>query len=126
MKSALCLKLCQEFPLLYGNNFYFECGNGWFDLIYQLSKDIFSIVQHFEIDKEKNINFPCVGQVKEKFGGLRFYMDYCHNLDLIAELISEAENESFKICEACGLPGKLITGNCWAVLCKDHGGINNE
>ncbi len=47
---------------------------------------------------------PKAAQVKEKFGGLRFYMT-CGS-DEIFDLISEAEALSYKTCEECGKPGE--------------------
>jgi hypothetical protein len=73
--------------------FGFECGDGWFELIYNLCERIEQI--GYPIDFE-------VVQVKEKFGGLRFYV---HNgTDEIYKLISEAEAISYKTCEQCGAP----------------------
>lgn len=73
--------------------FGFECGNGWYDLIYRLCEDI------------KQLNPPAdfeVVQVKEKFGGLRFYVN--SGTEEIYNLISVAEEASLTICETCGAP----------------------
>lgn len=60
-------------------------------------------------------------QVKEKFGGLRFYVDSApaHVLDVI----DECEAESLTICEACGRPGKLREGGWLKTLCDEHAEI---
>jgi hypothetical protein len=50
--------------------------------------------------------YPRVSQVKEKFGGLRFYMTF--QTDRMDELIEIAEEESYTLCEECGKPGKPI------------------
>jgi predicted HicB family RNase H-like nuclease len=47
---------------------------------------------------------PRAAQVKEKFGGLRFYMT--SGTDEIYNLISEAEAKSRETCEECGKPGE--------------------
>lgn len=53
-------------------------------------------------------------QVKEKFGGLRFYVD---NADDYANgAIALAETLSYTICELCGNPGTL-SGNWLRCLC---------
>lgn len=57
-------------------------------------------------------------QVKEKFGGLRFYI--CAGNEQIWALIREAENESYKICEQCGEPGELYQGGWMRTLCEKH------
>jgi hypothetical protein len=128
------LKLKQDFPILCGNihsNYRdggligFTIGNGWFDLVYKLSKDIEN-----ELSKMPKKSRPTLSQVKEKFGGLRWYMSHCEADDQpvkdalknIESLIKKAENESLKTCEWCGKPG---TSECnykgyWIkVLCLD-------
>lgn len=44
-----------------------------------------------------------VEQVKEKFGGLRFYMNSRNQA--IFTFVRTAEEESFHICEVCGQAG---------------------
>lgn len=56
-------------------------------------------------------------QVKEKFGELRFYVNY--GSDKIYDLIEEAEEKSAEICEICGKPGKLNEGNWLRTRCKN-------
>lgn len=56
-------------------------------------------------------------QIKEKFGGLRFYVD---GSDKLEEMISQAEADSFKTCELCGKPGVLRSTGSWLkTLCDD-------
>jgi hypothetical protein len=92
-------KLYEEFDFIHPEkpitenlmSFGFDHGNGWFNLVYDLLK---------KIDKlEKPKDFE-VFQVKEKFGGLRFYVE--NSTNEIQNLINEAEEESYKICEFCG------------------------
>lgn len=51
-----------------------------------------------------------VVQVKEKFGGLRFYIAYGtmspEASDCVDARINRAEDESLKTCERCGQPGE--------------------
>jgi hypothetical protein len=63
--------------------------DGWFNLIYDLSEEI------TKLDPECQ-----AAQVKEKFGGLRFYIGA--RPKEIWNLIAKYENESWKICESCG------------------------
>lgn len=63
-----------------------------------------------------------IGQVKEKFGGLRFYIDsIMEDPDLheaIYDRISKAEIESQKTCQDCGEPGKAVEVKFWwTTLC---------
>ena len=109
-------RLTKEFPDLYSDVnkspiaglmcFGFECGDGWFELIYKLSKEI------SKCD-------PTVRaiQVKEKYGTLRFYV--WGGEDEIYELIEQAKLKSAKTCEVCGMPGSL-RGKSWLVtLCEN-------
>jgi hypothetical protein len=60
-----------------------------------------------------------VTQVKEKFGGLRFYIN--EGTDEIFKRISEAENKSYEICEVTGEPGTLRTDIGWyRTLCDEE------
>lgn len=57
-------------------------------------------------------------QVKEKFGGLRFYVN--GGDDAVDSFISFAESMSHRICEKCGKPGKSRTGGWIYTLCDEH------
>ena len=73
MNELLQQKLFEDFPEIYRKGefpeypffFGFECDDGWFDLLYEMSKSI----KNTMIESDEII----VNQVKEKFGGLRFY-----------------------------------------------------
>tara|TARA_Y100000034_G_scaffold8165_2_gene8920 strand:+ start:2468 stop:2905 length:438 start_codon:yes stop_codon:yes gene_type:complete len=67
-------------------------GEGWYDLIYNLCEQIMAL------DPPKDFK---AAQVKEKFGGLRFYTSG-HGSKEIFALIDEAERRSYTICEDCG------------------------
>ena len=60
---------------------------------------------------------PRASQVKEKLGGLRFYMT-CGN-DEIFDLINKAEALSYKTCEECGKPGEQ-RGPGWIYTLCDY------
>lgn len=115
-------RLIAEFPILYKEHhplypeecdipFHFECGDGWYYLLYRLSQRISYILQRDNLD--------CYAvQVKEKFGGLRFYMSTTN--DEIENEISMAEKIAEKTCEKCGKPGELINNRGWMITsCKD-------
>lgn len=97
--------------------FGFECGDGWFDLIWDLCE---KIELHLKDKAAEEEPFEVV-QVKEKYGSLRFYTNWGTNE--ISELIEEAEKKSATICEICGKPGK-ITGNYWLSCICDECGKN--
>lgn len=57
-------------------------------------------------------------QVKEKFGGLRFYIGLGN--DQIWDRIDEAERLSYKTCEECGKPGVLRASGWLKTHCDEH------
>lgn len=123
MKKELDDKLVQDFPNLYADrnaSMQVTCmcwgfpGDGWFDLIYDLSKKLEFLILLLPDEQRKEMK---ASQVKEKFGGLRFYMTY-YNEDM-AKLIREAENKSYHICEECGKPGQLVKAGWYYTSCKD-------
>ena len=61
---------------------------------------------------------PVASQVKEKFGGLRFYVHRATEEHY--NYISFAENMSYRTCEKCGNPGKLYTNGWHTTLCENH------
>lgn len=68
-KEAL---LRRDFPQLYMHLRYgFECGDGWFGLLQLLSEDLEALQLRWPPEWH-----VCAAQVKEKFGGLRFYLRY--------------------------------------------------
>jgi len=70
------------------------CSDGWLGLIDKLCS---KIQKH--IDKKKLEQVEAI-QVKEKFGGLRFYVT--NATEEICKFIYEAETESLVTCEWCG------------------------
>jgi len=67
-------------------------------------------------------------QIKEKFGGLRYYCGV-ESYDAISNLIAEAEKKSVETCQICGVPGILREDNYWyATLCDEHrkNGLNDD
>jgi hypothetical protein len=60
-----------------------------------------------------------VQHVKEKLGGLRFYVNFA-SADANT-LISKAEHRSTSICELCGRPGRLKNEGGWRrTRCETH------
>lgn len=128
MNSDLDRKLCEAFPLLYADRysnpttscmcFGFECGDGWFNLIWYLSSKIEPILV---ANITQELEYPLrAAQVKQKFGGLRFYMTY--STPEITALIDKAASYSYEICEQCGDKGILRQGSYWETLCNDCNG----
>lgn len=102
----------ERFPTMFAKQYGgFEIDAGWFHIIENLCENIdFHLrarPQQFWVD-----------QVKEKFGGLRFYTtggdEYIDGLIRMAEVW--AENS----CEVCGSRGELRTGGWLKTLCDEH------
>ena len=86
--------------------------NGWAEIIWRLCEDIEPVVANFPPGQSFEVL-----QVKEKFGGLRFYCTH-DGTDGIRERILQAENEADKTCEYCGQAGKPRAGGWIKTLCE--------
>ena len=92
--------------------FRVECDKGWYGII----KPLFDYIE--EYNKKNPDNEIKVLQVKEKFGGLRFYIS--HGDETLYKMIDKAENESLKTCEHCGSKENVIHTEGWIwTVCKD-------
>lgn len=94
--------------------FGIECGEGWKDL-YQ---PIIDYINSFNKDKKDEEQIHIL-QIKEKFGGLRFYTD--KYTEKLRDMIRVAEAKSYNTCEICGkYIEKPINENCWIyALCQE-------
>lgn len=111
--------LIESFPMLYRGVeegpraclmcFGFECDDGWYNLIFELSRQICEMSPMTK-----------AMQVKEKFGTLRFYVDGAAE-SVVFDIIDEFEKCSGNICETCGAPGGLKFRGYWLkTLCDTH------
>lgn len=84
--------LIKKYPDLYDHEgfYFFECGGRLVRSLDQLSNKLVAL--------KKKIK---VGQVKEKYGGLRFYLDEDES-EKAVELIDDAETLSYETCSKCG------------------------
>lgn len=95
----------------------FSIGEGWMHLVESLCAVINNHIEH-SVPQEINEEL-FVAQVKEKFGGLRFYMNA--STPYISGVIDFAEAMSYGICEECGKPGTRRNSGWVKTLCdKDH------
>jgi hypothetical protein len=67
---------------------------------------------------EETLKVPVAVQVKEKFGGLRFYVQAATKEHY--NYISFAESMSYRTCESCGADGKTYTDGWHTTLCDIH------
>ena len=84
-------------------------GDGWYHILDTLCHGI----QH-RIDTKEGVEQVEATQVKEKWGGLRFY--YEGGDDYIAGLVSYAESLSMISCIQCGKPTEN-TVRSWMKIC---------
>lgn len=88
-------------------NTYGLCiGSGWYPLVSWLSAELEAVIVKLPNPQQYH-----AVQVKEKFGGLRFYMG--RMTDEIGALINEAKEEAWRTCEGCGKPGELCDRSGW-------------
>jgi len=73
---------------------------------------------------EESTKVPVAVQVKEKFGGLRFYVQAA--TDKHYSYISFAESMSYRTCEDCGAPGKTYTDGWHRTLCDIHAAMDGR
>ena len=73
---------------------------GWVDIVAELDAEIAKIEPAYILD-----------QVKEKFGGLRYYVRTTpETSEQIQELIRAAEERASRTCQICGQPGRAAIG----------------
>lgn len=133
MNKANTKKLYEAFPALYGDHdkpmnqtcmcWGFECGDGWFDLIFNLSKAIEDEAEKSGTTRSSNL-WPRAEQVKEKYGTLRFYVT--NDSEPIYNLIVQAEAKSAHTCEDCGLPGTTREGSWIHTTCNTCEELRNK
>jgi hypothetical protein len=81
-------------------------GDGWLGLLKDLIEDLIKLGWNKQIL-----------QIKEKFGGLRFYINGA-SVE-IHDRIRQAEEESYRTCEECGKPGEARKGGWIKTLCDN-------
>ncbi|MDE2599714.1 MAG: hypothetical protein KGL40_08830 [Rhodocyclaceae bacterium] len=123
MKAELDALLCERYPAIFSERrnsmkqtamcWGFECGDGWFALIEALCAKLQAL------SEQKDSVQVVASQVKEKFGGLRFYVRCA--TDAQYEEIDLAEQVSMRICEECGQPGQRVVNGGWLMVrCQMH------
>lgn len=135
MRDELDSALCDKYPKIFRDRnrpvtetpmgFGIEAPDGWYDLIDRLCSHIQVHVDSKRhnhrglTDEEFDEQYQTVAaQVKEKYGGLRFYADNAD--DYTQGLISMAESVSYTVCEVCGQRGKRRSGGWIRTLCDEH------
>lgn len=85
-------------------------GEGWHEIIRALEEQLNLIDPDYTLQ-----------QVKEKFGGLRYYASTDQSDTNFHDLIRQAEEKSERTCEVCGEAAttQSIRG-WWKTLCEEH------
>lgn len=120
MHEELDALLCARYPFIFPADdlsdqrlFGFECGDGWFSLI---DAACALIQRHINATATDQL---IATQLKEKFGGLRFY--YWQGDDYEASVVDLAELLSLHVCEICAAPGKTVSLSGWMqTRCTEH------
>lgn len=111
-------ELQEKYPEMYENVY---CGisidAGWYDIVRALSGNIYHHYK-WKIKNNPDLEFPKVAQIKEKFGGLRFYVD--GGDEATHGMIRMAEAWADRTCEVCGAPGHSREGGWIKTLCDTH------
>lgn len=113
----LIQKLKDKYPKLFENSYGGSLGDGWNTLIDALCS-------HLQFNTDKN-NYPQVRvtQLKEKFGGMRFYVEIdggtSEQCAAIHSVIHFAESYSYRVCETCGTTKNVGLTTGWLLtICK--------
>jgi len=147
MRDELSQKLIEKWPRIFVRNEYRPdtfrysyvypgVGDGWFDILDSVCGLIESHQKNLERagyqildmrntfeDAESSAGDKVIWavqalQIKEKFGGLRFYTK--GGDDYTSGIIAMAESMSYRTCEQCGKPGSP-RDDIWIVtLCDEH------
>lgn len=116
----------EKYPKMFSEPYGGFCvGEGWYPIIESLCDCIQS---HIDWNNARSKKYPelCyqqieqvkVAQIKEKFGGLRFYYDGGN--DIISGMVTMAETWASHSCETCGAPGTRRSGGWIRTLCDKH------
>ena len=110
--STFIGSLLKEFPSIYHSNPEITTPSGWDEIVYELSEKIRTYCDNMKVVIH-------VSQVKEKFGGLRFYYrPHDKNID---KFIAESAKKTFETCQICGEHDSLSNNyGGLSVLCATH------
>lgn len=116
--DAFAKRMEETYPKIFEGRYGgFAVGPGWWPILESLCANIQS---HIDWKEKQNNSVPqvVVEQIKEKFGGLRFY--YQGGDDTIDGMVRMAESWAEHSCEECGAPGERRSGGWIKTLCDHH------
>jgi len=90
-------------------NTFAAIGDGWADIV----DKALSICLVLDPDMR-------IAQIKQKFGGLRIYLDINQNFEAIQDTIQLAEWLAYRTCEVCGASGTNYHHGIVCTRCDEH------
>jgi hypothetical protein len=117
-------KMEEQYPKMFSGRYGgFAVGQGWYPILEALCANIQSHIDWANRDSEV-VPQVVVEQIKEKFGGLRFY--YQGGDEQIHGMVRMAEAWAANCCEDCCAPGKRRSGGWIRTLCDLHEAEHQE
>ena len=106
-------KLAEKHPLVFAHmseSSHSDLPDGWMTLVDELCSKLTPLLvesyANYPLNKEDNMIGITIDQIKEKFGGLRFYCSFLtEDSDLWGKansIINEYEDKSYDVCQTSG------------------------
>lgn len=106
-------KLADKYPLVFANmseTSYSDLPDGWVNLVDELCSKLTPLLvesyANYPLNEDTSMIGITVDQIKEKFGGLRFYCSFLtEDPDLWGKansIIDEYEDKSYDVCQISG------------------------
>ena len=108
----------EPFRDMFKQSFGVSTNPGWYPMVEKLLLDIRAL--------PKDDGLVRINQIKEKFGGLRVYIEVSGSGDFkerVRGMIEQAEKQASRTCEFCSNPGVLRSAEWMRVTCEKHSTI---
>lgn len=119
--EAFAKRMEEKYPEMFSKPYGgFAVDQGWWPIIESLCANIQSHINWWNTNRKDRpvVEQVVVEQIKEKFGGLRFY--YQGGDEYVRGLVTMAESWASHSCETCGAPGSRVGGGWIKTLCSTH------
>jgi hypothetical protein len=108
----------EPFRDMFKQSFGVSTNPGWYPMVEKLLLDFRALPREDGMVR--------VNQIKEKFGGLRVYVEVSGSGDFkerVRGMIEQAEKQASRTCEFCSNPGVLRSAGWMRVTCEKHSKI---
>jgi hypothetical protein len=108
----------EPFRDMFKQSFGVSTNPGWYPMVEKLLLDFRALPREDGMVR--------VNQIKEKFGGLRVYVEVSGSGDFkerVRGMIEQAEKQASRTCEFCSNPGVLKSAGWMRVTCEKHSKI---